>query len=59
MDPNAALQLFRDSVRMAEEADTEHAKTGYLIDAARAMEGLDEWLSKGGFLPAAWNIARG
>lgn len=42
MDPNAALEALRLAVRSDE-------------DSQAAFEALDEWLSKGGFLPAAWD----
>ncbi len=42
MDPDEALRRFRELV------------DGEAVDAAQVMLDLDEWLSKGGFLPAAW-----
>jgi hypothetical protein len=44
MDPNVALQQLRAAMRNG-EADLAHD----------LFEELDEWLSRGGFLPAAWN----
>lgn len=42
MDPNEALKRLR---KYASDTGGEFAET---------FEALDEWLSKGGFLPAAW-----
>jgi hypothetical protein len=50
MDPNAALAEIRTII-------SQHNRDGGLVVAARLAElvdGLDGWLSKGGFLPAAW-----
>jgi hypothetical protein len=66
MDPNAALDtLRRKFARLTELVDTddfdqldEHELAeaqdlaSTLIDA---FDGLDKWLSAGGFRPAAWN----
>lgn len=55
MDPNAALVKLRGSIHAFRENDDEfnrhwdHAET--LVEA---IEALDEWLSKGGYLPADW-----
>ena len=50
MDPNEALQRLREwagGVADGEEMSAE-------MEAAEAFEGLDGWLSRGGFLPADW-----
>lgn len=49
MDPDAALTELRDLTREPDTHD-EHqmSRTVELITA------LDQWLSAGGFLPAAW-----
>jgi hypothetical protein len=62
MDPNEALRLIRldiaqmrveDKTPIRESADlfsfVQHAR-----DLALTIEGLDEWLSKDGFLPTDW-----
>jgi len=50
MDPNAALaSLRRLSTRVAEKSDDPYA-----ADLAEKFSGLDQWLSRGGFPPAAW-----
>jgi hypothetical protein len=57
MDVNATLSLIRSLVEHREgmvEAER--------LEALDLMSGhfaaLDEWLSRGGFLPAAWNKGR-
>lgn len=47
MDVNEALRIVRESFA---QGDDETARF--------AFQDLDEWLSKGGFLPADWNKGR-
>lgn len=61
MDPDEALSNATKALRSAREAtadlDDAEADTRELAalrDLADAFEGLDEWLTKGGFLPSAW-----
>lgn len=57
MDPDAALQLVRDGIvelRAAAEGDSNDAEIEAAHELADAVQALDEWLSKGGFLPADW-----
>lgn len=55
MDPNEALRLVRESVGELVQADDDDtlpgSQTGQIVDAFAA---LDEWLQRGGFLPADW-----
>jgi len=54
MDPNAALDEIRASYRAFDLVFTDEGRVdiaGRLVDL---VQGLDEWLSKGGFLPSAW-----
>lgn len=56
MDPNATLRDLRDLVR-EESLDGDWAAETAAERCAQYAElltALDEWLSKGGFLPAAW-----
>jgi hypothetical protein len=46
MDPNVTMQLLREAL-----ANNDVNEAVYL------MKILDEWLSKGGFLPRAWYAA--
>jgi hypothetical protein len=58
MDPTAALKAIRQLVREiqapADTSDTE-ALAGEL---AELVDGLDGWLSAGGFLPHQWRGAK-
>jgi hypothetical protein len=58
MDPNAALAAIREAITSLQEPtdDTEDAwnQVDELVDHVVA---LDEWLTKGGFLPDAWASA--
>lgn len=60
MDPDKVLQNLRDAYSRYE--DTVGALSGPAIDAASQMRdavvALDEWLTSGGFLPAAWAAKR-
>ncbi len=48
MDPNATLEELR---RLTETCDLSDDELERLVVLVRA---LDEWISKGGFLPKAW-----
>lgn len=53
MDPNAALAQLRQAY--SDYEDTRGEDGDPAADAMRdAAVALDEWLSKGGFLPNAW-----
>ena len=59
MDPNAALEDARrlaaniiDGVMAGGLTPDDMASVGE--DLAEAFQGLDEWLSRGGFKPDAW-----
>jgi hypothetical protein len=55
MDPNEALAQLRDLLKVIDhDADA----TQVLADFAVTFDGLDTWLSRGGFLPTAWKDAR-
>lgn len=56
MDPDAALTNARSAlaaIRAGEDSQGE-LMTDALDDLADAFEALDQWLTKGGFLPRAW-----
>lgn len=60
MDPNAAHSVIRAQItrlrdQEGDELGYSNLDTGWLIDA---VEALDEWLSKGGFLPEAWQTLK-
>ncbi len=61
MDPDAALAALREALKAAEKATErgDDSTMALAYGAAHAhMEALDEWLSAGGFLPAAWQHER-
>lgn len=51
MDPDEALRLAREAAHCLDDDVPDDGNVRQLIDSFRA---LDEWLSQGGFLPAAW-----
>lgn len=53
MDPNAALQAIR-----AEVFEIQHGDKPDPQALADTFQGLDEWLSKGGFPPEEWDARR-
>lgn len=57
MDPNAALQRLRRAVDGVETvaAGSEENWSGELLAVLEHFEALDEWLSRGGFLPDDWS----
>jgi len=73
MDPNTALSNMRTAIAKVDEIDEaiskyedrgEDAPAGlfelresYTREAMEAARGLDEWLSGGGFMPAAWELS--
>lgn len=53
MDPNAALNELREMV-----AAINNGRTPDLEHLAEVFEGLDDWISRGGFLPTDWFTMR-
>lgn len=49
MDPNETLRLIRIMASFCHDSDDEHARS-----LAELVDSLDGWLSRGGFLPKAW-----
>jgi len=49
MDPDACLEEIRDVV-----AKINDGVPGLATALAELVDALDEWLSKGGFLPKGW-----
>jgi hypothetical protein len=57
MDPNTALQAMRRAIRiMHRGTDEEREHAG--VELADLVTGLDEWLTRGGFLPTEWQASR-
>jgi hypothetical protein len=58
MDPDAALEILRSAIRAWQEAvvaGSADAVHDAAADAITAAKDLDYWLSRGGYLPAAWS----
>jgi hypothetical protein len=51
MDPNATLDRIRD---LQGQAQASQRPLLLLMELSEAVQDLDEWLSKGGFLPDTW-----
>lgn len=51
MDPNAMLAFIRERLQTVRQL---RDSTPSAIELATAIDDLDEWLSKGGYLPADW-----
>lgn len=58
MDVNAVLARARQAVRDMASAPNPGALAEASRDLADSFEAVDEWLSKGGFLPADWEAHR-
>jgi hypothetical protein len=63
MDPNQALADARDAIARIDALEAEGRDAGQndmeaiwyaSVEATEAYRALDEWISKGGFLPEAW-----
>ncbi|MGW6054453.1 hypothetical protein [Streptomyces sp. NPDC055189] len=59
MDPDAALASLRRAVDGLDSVAANPAQdwSGELIDVLEHVAALDEWISRGGFLPGDWNAA--
>lgn len=52
MDPDKALDQLREMVNT-------HRRAGEPSDSfMETFEALDEWMSRGGYAPTAWNVGR-
>lgn len=70
MDPNEALRALLERAEEAQDIADNAADDGTLtmemkdrltdiaIESAQFIQALDEWLSRGGFLPAKWQKGR-
>ncbi len=58
MDPNKLLEEIRALQPFDDTIEEEDART-MLRDMYEKFEALDEWLSKGGYLPRDWLLAIG
>lgn len=53
MDPNAALARLRE---LSVEINKDGGDYDLIAEMSTVFDGLDQWLSRGGFLPTAWQI---
>lgn len=61
MDPNETLRQIRLALvefNAFDEMTDAHTQIEVLDWLAAKVEALDEWMSKGGFLPAPWQKGR-
>lgn len=63
MDPDAALANLRAAIQsvmqtMDDSATDRESFNANVIDLVDAAGSLDDWLAKGGFLPAEWDRNR-
>ena len=58
MDPNVTLRRLRADcstiANLDEVGDDDKELSKLAVDVAELFEALDGWITKGGFLPAAW-----
>lgn len=54
MDPNAILQTIREIVSIGTDRPLTSDETDVLVTSVST---LDEWITRGGFLPTAWNAS--
>lgn len=71
MDPNANLKRPNANLKRQRELLATLRETGgseirlvvelaaMLVELAELSEAMDDWLSKGGYLPAAWTLGPG
>lgn len=57
MDPNTTLAIIRENVQVLDSHDYHIGHP--VADLLDAVENLDVWLSRGGFLPTAWSHPEG
>ena len=57
MDPNASLEAMRDALGAMTQAQQDNDSLSYdeaAYTVAEHAQALDDWLTRGGFLPEAW-----
>lgn len=58
MDPDEALARAREASQRYVSVTTPDARELAARDLVEAFDALDQWVSRGGFLPAAWGADR-
>lgn len=56
MDPDETLRQIRLLIKQMRVDESPEIRKQHADDLAELIEALDEWLSKGGFSPAAWAV---
>lgn len=57
MDPDDTLTQIRELITKY-QTSAEEMSTSDAAELVLLVDGLDEWLTKGGFLPTEWNALR-
>lgn len=56
MDPNATLDRMLSLAALLQDQDDPDPETG--AELATLVLAMNDWIARGGFLPAAWAIGR-
>ena len=54
MDPGMTLRLLRNSIINGDNEKNPFRAADYYEEAVRRFKDLDEWITKGGYLPDEW-----
>lgn len=54
MDPTATLVTIRALVQQINRSKNAYDRAVWAEELAQAVENLDQWMAKGGFLPVQW-----
>lgn len=54
MDPDAAVEALRRLSKDLETVEDAGHRSAIAEEMATVWDGLDEWITRGGFLPSAW-----
>jgi hypothetical protein len=57
MDPNATLQALRAALSDYDQAIRKSVADEAADRALEAFRALDEWITRGGFLPEDWKLS--
>jgi hypothetical protein len=57
MDPDATLTQIRNLI-IQHQTSAEEMSTSDAAELVELVDSLDEWMSKGGFLPTEWSALR-
>lgn len=54
MDPDTTLSIIRELVQSLDPKYLDYSDGEDVAQLIKAIDSLDEWIIKGGFLPQAW-----